>query len=44
MTTFSDRCYFCDNTAEYNDIVKIEEYNYIISGVCKEHLKMGLSA
>lgn len=42
--TFSDTCYFCDQLAEYNQVVKIENNSYTVSGVCKDHLEMGLSA
>jgi hypothetical protein len=44
MSTFSDRCYFCEDPAEYNDIVEVSETNFTVSGVCKKHLKMGLSS
>jgi len=42
--TFADTCYFCDQLAEYNQVVKIENNSYTVSGVCKDHLEMGLSA
>jgi hypothetical protein len=42
--TFADRCYFCDQRAEYNQVVKQEENSYTVSGVCKNHLVMGLSS
>ena len=44
MPMLKEKCYFCDNISEYNDVVKVKIHDYIISGVCKEHLKMGLSS
>jgi hypothetical protein len=43
MDTTTDKCHLCNNIAEYDDIAKVEGDDYIVSGVCKEHLKMGLS-
>lgn len=42
--TFSDICYFCDQRAEYNQVVTVEKNSYTVSGVCKNHLEMGLSS
>lgn len=44
MDTLTDKCHFCDNTAEYNDIAKVEGNGYVVSSVCKKHLIMGLSS
>jgi hypothetical protein len=44
MSTFSDRCYYCDKPAEYNDVVEVTEFNFTVSGVCKNHVEVGLSA
>jgi len=38
-----DKCYFCDHEAEYDQVVPFDS-GYSVSGVCKNHLKMGLSA
>lgn len=43
MDTLTDKCHLCDNTAEYDDIARVEGDVYVVSGVCKNHLKMGLS-
>ena len=40
----TEKCYFCDLKAEYNDVVKTDKSTYTISSVCKLHLKMGLSS
>lgn len=42
--SFADQCYFCLEKAEYNQIVLVEENSYTVSGVCKNHLIMGLSS
>jgi hypothetical protein len=39
----TEKCYFCDFKAEYNEVVKTDKSTYIIKGVCKVHLHMGLS-
>jgi hypothetical protein len=38
-----ENCYFCDTQAEYDQIVKTENCDYTVAGVCKNHLRMGLS-
>ncbi len=38
------KCYFCDHSAEYDQVVPVDNSQYTVSGVCKNHLKMGLSA
>lgn len=42
--TKTEKCYFCDLKAEYNDVVKTDKSTYTILSVCKLHLKMGLSS
>ena len=42
--TFSDHCYFCPEKAQYNQVVLVEKDSYTVSGVCKNHLIMGLSS
>ena len=32
----AQKCFYCDKTAEYNDLVK-EGDNYVVTGVCKKH-------
>ncbi len=39
-----EKCYFCNREAEYDQVVDADNFNYFISGVCRNHLKMGLSA
>jgi hypothetical protein len=43
MEILTDQCYYCDKPAKYNDIV-VEDLVYSVSGVCKSHLRMGLSS
>jgi hypothetical protein len=43
MEILTDQCYYCDTPAEYNDVV-VEDLVYSVSGVCKKHLRMGLSS
>lgn len=33
-----EKCYYCDNDAEYNDLVG-EKNNFSVAGVCKKHVK-----
>jgi hypothetical protein len=42
--TEQEKCHFCDKLAEYDQVVTMNNINYTISGVCKSHLLMGLSA
>jgi hypothetical protein len=37
------KCYYCDEKAEYNDIVG-EPGNYSVASVCKKHVTNYLSA
>lgn len=37
-------CHFCDHQAEYDQVVTVGNTEYTVSGVCKNHLTMGLSA
>jgi hypothetical protein len=39
----TETCYFCDREAEYDQTVTVDESTYTVSGVCKVHLRMGLS-
>ena len=39
----TEKCYFCDLQAEYDQVVKTDKSAYTIAGVCKLHLRMGLS-
>jgi hypothetical protein len=39
----TEKCYFCDRQAEYDQTVSIDESIYTVAGVCKNHLRMGLS-
>lgn len=39
-----ESCHFCDREAEYDQLVTLDESSYTVSGVCKKHLRMGLSA
>lgn len=32
----AQKCFYCEKTAEYNDLVK-EGDNYVVTGVCKKH-------
>jgi hypothetical protein len=43
MSQNEDKCYFCDHNAEYDQVVPLDS-GYSVSGVCKNHLRMGLSA
>ena len=38
-----EKCFYCDNIAEYSQLVG-EENNYVVASVCKKHLTMGLSS
>jgi len=38
-----EKCFYCQNTAEYSQVVGDEE-NYSVGYVCKDHLLMGLSS
>lgn len=44
MSQTKEKCYFCDHLAEYNQVVSLGGSIYTVSGVCKSHLLMGLSA
>lgn len=44
MPNKPEKCNFCDLQAEYDQVVTIGESKYTVSGVCKSHLLMGLSA
>ena len=39
----TEKCYFCDHQAEYDQVVKTEESIYTVASVCKVNLRMGLS-
>ena len=39
----NEKCFYCDNDAEYSQLVG-EEDDYVVAGVCKKHLTMGLSS
>jgi hypothetical protein len=36
-----ERCYFCNQIAEYSQVVKLKDA-FFMSVVCKKHLDMGL--
>ena len=36
-----EKCYYCDKKAEYNQLVE-DSASFVVSGVCKDHLSMGL--
>ena len=38
-----ERCHYCSNPAEYNQLVG-EDKIYTVTGVCKDHLEMGLTS
>ena len=38
-----EKCYYCENEGEYNQLVG-EENNYVVASVCKKHFIMGLSS
>ena len=40
----TETCYYCDREAEYNQTVVVDGSSYTVSGVCKNHLQMGLSS
>jgi len=44
MSKTDERCFFCDHQAEYDQVVRLEESEYTVSGVCSNHLLMGLSS
>lgn len=44
MSNQLEKCNFCDLQAEYDQVVTVGESKYTVSGVCKKHLLMGLSA
>ncbi len=44
MSQKTTTCHFCDHQAEYDQVVTIGNTEYTVSGVCKNHLTMGLSA
>jgi hypothetical protein len=44
MPKNKEQCHFCDHLAEYDQVVTLGESTYTVSGVCKSHLLMGLSA
>jgi len=33
----SEKCYYCDNVAEYNQIVGLSKDEFAVSGVCQKH-------
>jgi len=38
-----EKCHYCNNDAEYNDIVGVEG-EYFVANVCKKHVAKYLSA
>jgi hypothetical protein len=34
-----EKCHYCNNVAEYNDLVGSKEEGFSVSGVCKLHVK-----
>lgn len=44
MSNQLEKCNFCDLQAEYDQVVTVGDSRYTVSGVCKKHLRMGLSA
>jgi len=44
MPKTKEKCHFCDHQAEYEQVVTVGDSKYTVSGVCKSHLMMGLSA
>lgn len=40
----SEKCYYCDNKAEYSQLVGDSPLDFTIGGVCKIHLKMNLTS
>ena len=37
-----EKCYYCQNKAEYSQLVGDAPDEYAVTGVCKNHLNMGL--
>ena len=34
-----EKCYDCENVAEYNDLVGTQAEGFSVTGVCKKHIK-----
>jgi hypothetical protein len=44
QNTTSEKCYYCNNKAEYSELVGDNPSNFTVGGVCRVHLKMNLSS